>query len=275
MNGTTSSSNSVSPVVGDVVVDDQGQEIEVVGDPGADADPGRRMPPVLDVALLELPGRRPQDLRPRLFRGAVDQGHDVLELVPKAVRPARLVERRAGPHPAGQHLVEQPAVEHQVHAGIGRLHLHGVQEVIPSLLHLGQHLPGSTGGGVGGDEAADLFRAFRLAQDEDDFSSPRRGPASMSVITAAARVERRADAAREADPPQSGGCGHGTVAAEEFRAIRGHRPAPTGRRPGRRSARRSCRPRRSGPGRRRVSGSRSQTTCSGAFSRTVPSTHSA
>ena len=55
---------------GNVVVDDQGQEVEIVADPGADADPGRRMPPVLDIALLELPGCRPQDLR-RASSGAL------------------------------------------------------------------------------------------------------------------------------------------------------------------------------------------------------------
>ena len=81
---------------------------------------GRRVPPVLHVAFLELPGGRPQDLRPRLLRGAVDQGHHVLELVAEAVGPARLVERRPAPDPAGQHLVEQPAVEHQVQRRVGR-----------------------------------------------------------------------------------------------------------------------------------------------------------
>ena len=52
---------------GDVVVDDQRQEVQVVGDARADAAAGRRVPPMLHVALLELPRRRPQDLGPRRF----------------------------------------------------------------------------------------------------------------------------------------------------------------------------------------------------------------
>ena len=42
---------------GDVVVDDERQEVQVVGDAGADAAAGRRVPPVLYVAFLELPAR--------------------------------------------------------------------------------------------------------------------------------------------------------------------------------------------------------------------------
>ena len=155
-----------------------------------------------------------------LFRGTAGQGHDILELVPKAVRSARLVERRAGPHPASQHLVEQPAVKHQVHAGIRRFHLHSVQEVIPSLLHLGQYLPGSTGGGVGGDEMADLFQAFRLAQDEDEL---RRLAGSQHGVRHHRRGRVEPGPTRPERPThQCGGCGRGTIAAEEFSAICGH-----------------------------------------------------
>ena len=107
--------------------------------------PGRRVPPVLDVALFELPRRRPQDLRPRLCRSAVDQGHHILQLVAKAVRSAGLVKRGAGPNAASQDLIDQPAVEHQVDARIGRRHVQRVQEAVPLLLHLGQRRIGSIG----------------------------------------------------------------------------------------------------------------------------------
>ena len=49
--------------------------------------PAGRVPPVLYVAFLELPRRRAQDLRPRLLRGAVDDGHRVLELVAETNAP--------------------------------------------------------------------------------------------------------------------------------------------------------------------------------------------
>ena len=51
-------------------------------------------------------------------RWEMDEREDVLELVPEAVGATRLVERRARPQPAGQGLVEQPAVEQDVHRSV-------------------------------------------------------------------------------------------------------------------------------------------------------------
>ena len=61
------------------------------------------------------------------------QRHHVLELIAKAVRAARLIKRRSRPDAAGQRLVEQPAVEHDVHAAIRRLDLHRAENVVPGL----------------------------------------------------------------------------------------------------------------------------------------------
>src|SRR5262245_57664551 len=85
---------------GDVMAYDEGQEQEIVRDACADALAGRRVPPVLHVAFLELPARRPQDLRPRLLRRAVDEGHHVLQLIAETVGAAGLVERGAAPDAA-------------------------------------------------------------------------------------------------------------------------------------------------------------------------------
>ena len=52
-------------------------------------------------------------------RATVSAMH-VLELVAEAVRAARLVERGARPEPAGEGLVEQPAVEQEVDRAVGR-----------------------------------------------------------------------------------------------------------------------------------------------------------
>src|SRR5687768_8505550 len=97
------------------MVNNERQEIEIVGDPRANADPGGRVPPMLDIALLELPRRRSQDLRTRLCRSAVDQGHHILQLVSKAIRSAGLVKRGACPNAASQYLINEPTVEHHVH----------------------------------------------------------------------------------------------------------------------------------------------------------------
>ncbi len=66
----------------------------------------------------ELPRRRAQ----QVLTGEASLGdrerEDVLELVAEAVGTTRLVERRSCPQPAGQRLVEQPAVEQDVHRPI-------------------------------------------------------------------------------------------------------------------------------------------------------------
>ena len=125
---------------GDVVAGDERQEVEIVGDPCADAAARRRVPPVLHVALLELSGGRSQDLRARFLSGAVDEGHRVLQLVAEAERPARLVEPGPAPHAAGKCLVDQPAIEHQVQRGVGRADLDGPEDAIPFSLDLLQRL---------------------------------------------------------------------------------------------------------------------------------------
>jgi hypothetical protein len=119
-----------------VMVHHERKEEQVVGDTGADADAGGRMPPVLHVPLLELPRRRPQDLGPRFTRAAVDQSHDVLQLVAKAVGPARLVECRAAPDSTAQYLIKEPAIDHQVDARVGRYYLDDAQDPLPETLDL-------------------------------------------------------------------------------------------------------------------------------------------
>jgi hypothetical protein len=78
MKAPTSFRSEASPVVSHVVVHDVRKEIEIVGDARADADAGRRVPPVLDISLLELPRRCAKNLRASLLRAPVDQRHDIL-----------------------------------------------------------------------------------------------------------------------------------------------------------------------------------------------------
>ncbi len=64
------------------------------------------------------------------------QRHRVLQLVAEAVGAARLVEAGARPGAAGQRLVEQPAIHHDVEGAIGRLDLHVAGELVPVRAHL-------------------------------------------------------------------------------------------------------------------------------------------
>ncbi len=97
-----------------VVIDDIRQPREVVGESSPHSAAALRMPPVLDVALGELPPGRADYVLARDRRLRVDECHHVLQLVAEAVGAATLIQRRPCPHPTGECLVERPPVEHHV-----------------------------------------------------------------------------------------------------------------------------------------------------------------
>ena len=88
----------------DVVSDDVGKPQEIIGDPRADTGAVRRMPPVLDIAFLELTARREQDVLSRQLGIRVDERHDVLQLIAEAERAAGLVQGGTPPDPAAEAL---------------------------------------------------------------------------------------------------------------------------------------------------------------------------
>ena len=75
------------------------QPEEVIGYARAHAASGRLVPPMLHVALDELPRRGLDDLRARQIGSRYRERHHVLKLVAKAVRATGLIERRARPDP--------------------------------------------------------------------------------------------------------------------------------------------------------------------------------
>jgi hypothetical protein len=81
------------------------QPEQVIGNPRSDPAAARRVPPVLDVALLELPRRRAQQVLPCQLGLGDGERHHVLKLIAKPVRAAGLIERRPRPHATGQRLV--------------------------------------------------------------------------------------------------------------------------------------------------------------------------
>ena len=115
----------------DILGDRIGQPGPIVGYTGPDALTGMRQPPVLHVALGELPGCRAQQVFARQIGPGGGERHAVLQLVTKAVGAAGLIEGRARPNPAGERLVEQPAIEHKIHRTVGSLDLDRAQGLIP------------------------------------------------------------------------------------------------------------------------------------------------
>ena len=92
------------------------QPQEVVAAPGADAlvpQPGAvntGMPPVLDVALIELVGGGAQEMGARRLGRLVHNGADILQLIPEAVSAAALIQRGPRKDAACQRLIGGPAV---------------------------------------------------------------------------------------------------------------------------------------------------------------------
>ncbi len=72
------------------------------------------MPPVLHIALGELPPGGPHDMLAREIGAREQQGEHVLQLVAIAVRAAWLVEAGAGPEAAAHVLVQEPPVDQHV-----------------------------------------------------------------------------------------------------------------------------------------------------------------
>ena len=103
---------------------DERQPHAVVGDVRAHALAVVRQPPVLHVAFGKLARGGAQDLLAQQLRPREPQRHRVLQLIAKTVGAARLVETGARPGAAGQRLVQQPAVHHDVEGAVRRLDLH-------------------------------------------------------------------------------------------------------------------------------------------------------
>ena len=190
----------------------------VVRDPRAHPPTRRRMPPVLHVALGELAGRGPQELRPGQVRPGRRQRQAVLELVAEPVGAAGLVQGGPRPDPAGQRLVEQPAVEQDVHRAIGRPDLDVGHQVVPARPHRAQGRR-VVGRSQAPDQLRGRARSFGLAQQDDHLRAP-------AVRQLEARLQRGAGIqAGPHGPPQPvpaaepGGPIQGAVASQELRAV--------------------------------------------------------
>src|SRR5262245_35185305 len=105
-------------------------------------------------------------------RSGVNERHAILQLIAEPVRAARLIERRACPYPAGERLIERPAIEDEIHCAIGRFDLNGAEHGVPVLGYLFEHLA-VIGCAVTRDQCADVWLAGCLPQQHDDLRRPR------------------------------------------------------------------------------------------------------
>ena len=172
----------------DVLSDRVCQPSAIVGYARPNALTGLRQPPVLHVALSELARGRAQQMFARQIRPGCGERHAVLQLVAKTVGAAGLIERRARPNTACERLVEQPAIEHEVHRAVRRLDLDRAQSLIPAACDV--RLQGVEIGCANGyDRGAGILACCGLSQKEDDFG--RAPPAAIPVGCASRRRDPR------------------------------------------------------------------------------------
>ena len=107
----------------------------VVAEGGAGAEMEALVPPVEHIAFGELMGRMVENLAACVCRVAIEDRHDVLQLVAEACGTAHLVEAGTREETRGVDLVEIPAVEHVVESRVGRLHLYGGEFGVPIVDH--------------------------------------------------------------------------------------------------------------------------------------------
>src|SRR6185436_1231252 len=128
------------------------------------------MPPMLHIALYELPSRGAENLLASERAIGDDERHHILELVTKAVGASRLIKASARPQPTGDRLIEKPAVHEDVQRAIWRRHFHGSQEIVPARLDRSQenlHVCDT----IALDEYPCLFLRRRFAEQENDFGT--------------------------------------------------------------------------------------------------------
>ena len=129
---------------------------------------------MLNVAFDELPSGGAQEMAASLLRVCECQRRAILKLVAEAVGAACLIEGGARHDAAGQRLIEQPAVQQDVHGAIRRLDLDRAEQCPPVLRHLVQNGV-EIGRPVAADEGRGFFGCAALSEEPDDFGRFSRG----------------------------------------------------------------------------------------------------
>ena len=202
----------------DVMGDRIGQPDAIVGDPRPHALAGMGQPPMLIIALDELPAGGPQEMLADERRPGDRHRHPVLELVAESIGATRLVEGRARHDTAGERLIEQPAVQHHIHGGVGRLHLDGAEDVIPFLDHLFQGRV-EIGAPVAHDQGDGLGPGRRLAEKEDDLRRGVGRQIDLGLQHGTGIHSRTGPIGERRVAGEGGGIVRPAVPPEEFRAV--------------------------------------------------------
>ena len=151
----------------DVMGDRIGEPRTIVRDAGSHALTRMRQPPMLDIAFDELSRRGPQQMLAGHRGPRRHERHAILQLIAEAIGAARLIESGTRPEATAQGLVEKPAVEHDVHGPVRRLHDDRTKDFVPLAFDVRLDRV-EIGCAIAGDEAPRRFLAFSFAQQEND-----------------------------------------------------------------------------------------------------------
>ena len=122
---------------------------------------------MLDISFDELTRCGTQQVMSSRFGAGEGQGHAVLQLITETVGTTGLIERGTRGDPAGQCLIEQPAIEHDIHGAIGGRDLHRSQLLIPVGGHR-RELSIQVGLTIPENECPGVFIAMTLADERGD-----------------------------------------------------------------------------------------------------------
>ena len=210
------------PVSGgvDVMGDCIGEPRTIIRDAGSHALTRMRQPPMLDIAFDELSRRGPQQMLAGQRGPRRGERHAILQLIAETIGAAGLIESGTRPDAAAQRLIEQPAVEHDVHRPVRRLDDDRAEDFVPLAFDV-RFDRVEIGGAIAGDEAPRRFLVFSFAQQENDFDCVA-GRQFDRGAQSRARIEARPDCPGERrGAGERGGFGERAVSTDEFAPIAG------------------------------------------------------
>src|ERR1019366_8229923 len=181
-----------------------------------------RMPPVLHVTLEELALGATDQLLACEPRCRMDQRHGVLQLIAETVGATGLIIPTTAPEPAGQCLIDQPAVGQYVQRWIRRLHVHRAQGAVPVFPHRFQCLPCASRSAESLDEMLRFVVVAGRAEYEHDLALLPFGQFDLGLYRGA-RIKARTCLARQTLAAHSRRAGQRAVAANELCTVSGHR----------------------------------------------------
>src|SRR4051812_25117772 len=152
-------------------------------------------------------------------RVARRERHTVLELVAEPICSTRLIKAGTSPDTTSDRLIEEPAVQHDVHRPIGRLDLHCPEYVLPVVANVIQHSV-EIGLAIVRYQPCCLARAGGITEKYENLDGFAGGHLD-DRLERATRIETRTNGAGEVRTMgQSRRVGEAAVAPDELPAIR-------------------------------------------------------